>query len=184
MKKLNYRIIVSSQNILKKVEFIENCMKFIIHFHSGKDGALNGFMSGFALNAFAQLTANFTIISYAVTIFERTGTSIDPYISSIILALALIIGSLLTTYLADMLGRKILNIVSLAGSAVGLFTVSIYYYFHINNYDLASFVWVPVVSLSFVVFISSAGINALAYVCSVECLPSKVCKMYEQNKMH
>lgn len=131
-------------------------------------------MTGFALNAFAQFTLNFTIISYAVTIFEKTGTSIDPYISSIVLALALIVGSLLTTYLADMLGRKILNIVSCAGSAIGLFTLSIYYYFYINDYNLASFVWVPVVSLSFVVFISSAGINALAYVCSVECIPAKV----------
>lgn len=137
--------------------------------------ALKGFVIGFALNAFVQLTASFTIISYAVMIFERTGTSIDPYMSSVMLALALIIGSLLTTYLADILGRKVLIIVSLFGTAFGLFSVSIYHYFHIKGYELSALEWIPVVSLSFVVCISSAGINALAYVCSVEHLPSKVC---------
>lgn len=140
----------------------------------GNKGALKGFAVGFALNAFVQLTANFTIISYAVMIFERTGTSIDPYFSSVILALALIVGSVCTTYLADILGRRILNIVSLAGSAVGLFAVSLHHYLYINGYDLSAFVWVPVVSLSFVVFISSSGINALAYCCTVEYFPHKV----------
>lgn len=117
----------------------------------------------------------------ATMIFEKTGTSIDPYISSIVLALALIVGALLTTYLADILGRKILNIVSLSGSAVGLFTLAIYYYFHIKGYDLTSFALVPVLSLSFVVLISSAGINALAYVCGIEYLPQKVCEILKRR---
>jgi len=141
---------------------------------TGKSGALKGFLISFALNASVQFTANYTITSYAVLIFQKTGASIDPYMSSIIMALALIIGSLLTTYLADILGRRILNIVSLSGSALGLFAVAIYHYLNINGFDLTGFVWVPVVSLSFVVFISSAGINALAYVCSIEYLSPKV----------
>lgn len=108
-------------------------------------------------------------------VFERTGADMSPYISSIMVALSLIFGALLTTYLADKLGRKILNFGSLFGSAIGLFSVAIYYYCNINGYDLSNFHWVPVLALSFVIFISSAGINALAYVCSVEYLPLKVC---------
>lgn len=130
----------------------------------------------FALNAFSQLTANHTIKTYAVMVFTRAGADMDPYVSSIMVALALIFGALLTTYLADSLGRKILNFGSLFGSAIGLFTVSIYHYLNINGYDMSNFHWVPVLSLSFVIFISSAGINALAYVCSVEYLPLKVCR--------
>lgn len=136
--------------------------------------ALKGFAICFALNAAVQFSANYTITTYSVSIFAKTGTSFDPYISSIVLALALIVGSILTTYLADILGRKILNIVSLSGSAIGLFTVSIHHYLHIKGHDLSAFQWIPVFSLSFVVFISSAGINALAYVCSIEYLSPKV----------
>lgn len=144
------------------------------HLIKGNKRALKGFLISFALDASVQFTANYTITTYAVMIFERSGTSIDPYFSSIIMALALIVGSFLTTYLADILGRRILNITSLAGSAIGLFTVAIYHYLNINGYDLSAFAWVPVVSLSFVVFISSAGINALSTVCSIEYLSPKV----------
>lgn len=38
-------------------------------------------------------------------IFERAGTSLDPYVSSIMLAVSLLLGALLTTYLADILGE-------------------------------------------------------------------------------
>lgn len=93
---------------------------------------------------------------------------------SIMLAVALILGSLFTTYLADTLGRKFLNLISLMGSAVGLFATALYHYLNINGYDLTGFAWVPVVSLSLVVFISSVGIMPLAFLCSVEYLPPKV----------
>lgn len=113
-------------------------------------------------------------------IFEKVGKSVDPYISSIILAVALIFGSLATTYLADILGRRLLNIVSLFGSACGLLSMSLYHYLYVKDYDLSAFTWVPVISLSFVIFISSAGIVSLAFVCSVENLPTKV---FEINRL-
>lgn len=137
---------------------------------------LKGFAICFALNAFSQFTANHTIKTYGVLVFQRAGANVDPHMSSIMLALALIVGALFTTYLADILGRKVLNVISLAGSAFGLFAVATYSYLNVNGHDLSAFDWVPVVSLSFVEFISSAGINALAYVCSVEYLPLKVLK--------
>lgn len=136
--------------------------------------AVKGLAISFALSTIGQFSANFLLISYAVMIFDRAGASIDSHISSVILALALIFGSLLTTYLADSLGRKILNMASLMGSAIGLFAMSLYYYLYLNGYNLSTFDWVPVVSLSFVIFISSAGIIPLTFICSVEYLPPKV----------
>lgn len=114
-------------------------------------------------------------------IFEKTGTKLNPYTSSIILGVALLLGSVLTTYMADSFGRKFLNIFSLVGSSFGLFAVSLYQYLNMNGHDMSAFAWVPVVSLSFVIFISSAGIFSLAFVCSVEYLPPKVRKKTEFN---
>lgn len=144
---------------------------------TGNREALKGIGISLVLTLFSQLTGNFTIINYSVMIFEKTGTSLNPYVSSILLGVALLLGSIFTSYLADKLGRKILILISLVGSAVGLFTVSIYQYANVNGYDLSAFAWVPVASLAFVIFISAAGILALSLVCSVEYLPSKVCEI-------
>lgn len=136
--------------------------------------ALKGIAIGIALTTFSQLSANFTITSYAVMIFEKAGTSLDPYVCSILLAVALLLGGLFTTYLADIVGRKSLNVISLIGSAAGLFAVSLYHYLNLSGYDLSAFTWVPVTSLSLVIFISAVGIVPLSMVCSVENLPPKV----------
>lgn len=131
---------------------------------------------GFALLICIICTATFEIMSYAVIIFEKAGTSINPNMSSIILVLALICGSLMTTFLADRLGRKLMCLISTMGAACGLSATALFQYFSTNGYDLSSFAWVPVVSLSFVIFIASAGIVPISLICCVENLPPKVSK--------
>lgn len=107
-------------------------------------------------------------------IFSKAETTIDAYVSSILLAVCLILGAFFSTGLADILGRKILNIISLFGSAIGLSVVSLFHYLNRNGYDLSAFAFVPATSLSFVIFISAAGIMPLSMICSVEYLPPKV----------
>lgn len=72
--------------------------------------ALKGIGIGIALSIFSQITGSMTLISYAVPIFRKIGTSLDPFTSSIILAVALVLGASASTYLADKLGRKLLNV--------------------------------------------------------------------------
>lgn len=119
-------------------------------------------------------SANFSLLNYAILVFQKSGTDISPTISSVMLFIAQIIGCLCTTGLADKLGRKILLIVSLLGSAVGLSTLALYLYLMENGVDTHLFTWIPVVSLSFAIFIGSAGIIPLASLCTIELLPFKV----------
>lgn len=173
-KKFKYRIFVSSNESIYLVKnrfwlFLNRFKRF-----TGDRNILRSLAICFALSAFAQFTLNNTIKSYAVIILKKTGASIDPNVSSIILGGAFIVGALLTSYSADILGRKFLNIVSLLGSAMGLSLVALYYYLRISGLNLSAFDWVPVTSLSFVILISSAGIIPLLFVCSVEILPPKV----------
>lgn len=135
---------------------------------------MKGLFIGITLILFAELTGFYAITSYAVTTFQKAGTTIDPYKSSITLAVALIFGSLATASLADKLGRKALILTSLLGAALGLFTVAGYHYATLCGYDLSSFAWVPMVSLSTVIFLASAGIIPLCYICCVETIPTKV----------
>lgn len=62
--------------------------------------------------------------------------------------MCLLFGALASSYLADNLGRKLLNIISFLGSAAGLFAVALYQYLQFNDYDLSAYQWTPVVCLS------------------------------------
>lgn len=114
-------------------------------------------------------------LNYSVLIFEKIGASeIDANFSSIMLAIAQIFGGLFASQLADTLGRKLLMFISFSGSAVALFILTLYLYLNQNGYDLTNYSWLPVSSLSFIMFIASAGVLSLFSVCFVESLPTKV----------
>lgn len=136
--------------------------------------ALAGFGIGIVLVALAQLTPCLTIMTYGVLTFTKLGTPIDPHISSITLAISLILGSSATTYLADKLGRKKLNLISLLGTALALLATALYHYLGLIGYNLAAYSWIPYLTMSIVICVPGAGIVPLAVVCSAECLPTKV----------
>lgn len=162
---------------LERLKSITNEQKQHEKFHLAyfcNRSAMKGLGIGIALTIFTALTASFPLTSYAVMLFEKVGTTIDPYNASIMLAVALILGSLSTTYLADVLGRKMLNLISLFGSAFGLLSTALFYYLQLVGFDLSAYAWVPIFCLSLVIFISSAGIVQLSIICSVEYLPAKV----------
>lgn len=152
----------------------------MISFFIVNRSTLGGLTKAVILTGMSTFTANHTLINYSVMIFERAETSIDPYFQSIFLAIALILGSLSTTYFADILGRKTLCVISFLGSAFGLLSLSLYHYLHLKSYDLSAFAWVPVTSLSFVIFISAAGVMPMSMICGVEYLPPKV----RTNQIH
>lgn len=110
-----------------------------------------------------------TFINYCVLIFEKSGVSlVDPYLASIILAVAQLVGGIFS---------KLSMILSFLGSAVALLILSVYLYLNEIGYIAsASYSWIPVTTLSFIMFASSAGILALYAVCFVEYLPTKVCE--------
>lgn len=140
---------------------------------------MKGLGTAITLTIFSQCTASLPFVNYAVTIFDKSGTSLNSYFSSIMLATSLLLGSISSNVTADKLGRKLLNFISLVGAAIGLFAMSAYQYFNISGYDLSAYAWIPVACLSFVIFISSAGITPLAVVCSLECIPLKVQTIFE-----
>lgn len=136
------------------------------------------------LSILSQMTGCFTFLSYAVLIFQRSETSIDSYVSSIILAVMQLIGTMMTGLLADKFGRKLLMVSSLLGCAIGLAVLSVYLYLVQCGYELKAFALLPVICLSFVIFIGSAGVVGLLSVCTVENLPSKVYKNFRRRFWH
>lgn len=136
--------------------------------------AFKGISTSIAMSWFMQTTGSVIIMNYASLIFEISGSALSIDASGIILAILQIIGGLLSTQLGDTFGRKTGLFASLAGSAIGLFTFAIYSYLRQNGFDTSNYLWLPLVCLSFTIFLSSAGIVALANTCTVENFPPKV----------
>lgn len=146
-------------------------------FRSVEKEAIKGISFCILLGWLLQFPGCPTFINYSVLIFEKSGASqIDPYLASIILAVAQLAGGIFSTQLADTMGRKSAMILSFIGSAIALLILLIYLYLSQTGYvPTTSYSWIPVTTLSFIMFISSAGILALFSVCFVEYLPTKVC---------
>ncbi|XP_055309481.1 facilitated trehalose transporter Tret1-like isoform X1 [Sitodiplosis mosellana] len=136
--------------------------------------ALKGIGIAIAMVWLFQSTGFFIIVNYASLIYKISGTALKIEISTIVLSVAQILGGLVATQLGDTFGRKTTLIISLFGSAIGLFTFAIHSYLRQNQCDVSHFTWVPEVCLSFVIFISSAGIVALANTFVVESFPPKI----------
>lgn len=139
-----------------------------------KPTVYRGILIGVVLTFLTQFTGGFSLIVYSVMIFQQANTQIDPYVSSIILGSLQVVGTLSSTTLVETLGRKWLMIVSMAGCTIGLSSMAAYMYVSSLGYNLANVDWIPVVSLGFVVFISSVGIISLVFLCVIESLPTEV----------
>lgn len=136
-------------------------------------------MNGSILASLAFLTGYMVFATYSVRIFQMVGTSIDPYMSSIAFALLQLIGNLCTAKFSDSLGRRTLLIVSLIGSALGMYSFSMYCYLTQIGYR---FDWIAVTSFLFTIFIASCGVVPLMFLSMVEALPYKVCLFLYRKK--
>lgn len=135
---------------------------------------MKGIFIGIVLTLLIQLTGCHTFLTYGVMIFAKIGTNVNPYMSTIILGVVQIAGSLLTTQLADSFGRKILLIISLVGSILGQMALAAFFYLDKLGFDVTVYGWVPVASIGFIIFIASVGIVPLTSICTVELLSPKV----------
>lgn len=140
----------------------------------GTPAARRGLLIGVTLMAVNQFSGCFVLMNYSATIFRDSGSDIDSNISSIIVASIQCIGTYVATILVDKVGRKLLLMISVSGTTIGLATMGTYSYLDSLHFDLHYFNWVPVTSLSFVIFIAAIGILPLPYVVLAEVLPSKV----------
>lgn len=69
---------------------------------------------------------------------------------------------------------QILMAISSAGTSIFLCVIASYSYLNKAGFDLSEFAWVPVISLSLVVFLASIGIISLPYIIMTELMPSRV----------
>lgn len=134
---------------------------------------IKGFATSFAMAWLMQATGIVIITNFASLIFQQCGTSLGVNASSTVLAVMQTVGGVVSTQLYDF-RRKTKLYFSLSCSAFGLFTFAVYSYLRHSDYDVSRFLWLPVTSLSFVIFTSSVGIVTICNTCGLENFSPKV----------
>ncbi|XP_031623618.1 facilitated trehalose transporter Tret1-like [Contarinia nasturtii] len=139
-----------------------------------KWNAIKAILIGFSLTAINLFSGTFAMINYTANIFKESGSTMDPNVSSIIVAGIQILGVWGSTLLVDRIGRKTLLIFSTSGAFIGLMSLGIYSYLNEHGCDLSAFNWIPLISFSVFVFISCFGILPLPFIVLCEILPAEV----------
>lgn len=147
---------------------------FMSHLFSVQWKVIKAILIGFALTGINLFSGTFAMINYTSKIFAASGSTLDPNISSIIVASIQVFGVYGSTLLVDRIGRKTLLIFSTCGAFIGLLSLGIYSYLNETGYDLSSYNCIPLFSFSMFIFISCFGILPLPFIVLTEILPTEV----------
>lgn len=127
------------------------------------------------LICFQQLSGINAILFYTKTIFEKTGSSLDPAIASIIVCAVQVGASGLTPLIVDRLGRKLMLLVSAAGMCIALVLFGVYFYLaSIHSDSVPKLGWLPVTALIGFVAVYCVGFGPLPWAVLGEMFPSNV----------
>lgn len=144
---------------------------------TGSKASRKALIIGLVLVAVNQLSGCFAFINYTAEIFMESGSSLTPNMSAIVVAVIQVVGSTISTLAIGKLSRKLLYAITGFGTIAGLLTFGIHGYLK-TYYNMEDFAWVPIASLSFVIFIASIGLLPMTFVMLSEILPQKVSELF------
>lgn len=117
------------------------------------------------------------VTTFAAQLFIDSGSKFNPYVSAIIVGVLQVCGIYVSSMLVDRIGRKILFGVSSFTSAISLIIFGTFSFLNKKGIDLSSVDWLPVVSLSFYIFVNCVGMRTVPFIYIAEILPYNVCSI-------
>jgi hypothetical protein len=114
----------------------------------------------------------------------RSGSTLDPSISAIIVAVIQLVGSGVSVFITEKILRKLLYSLSCCTTMLGLLAFGTHGFLK-GFLDITQLDWIPIASMSLVIFAASLGILPLTFIMLSELLPLRVrtssfeiCKYY------
>uniref|UniRef100_A0A182MN01 Major facilitator superfamily (MFS) profile domain-containing protein n=1 Tax=Anopheles culicifacies TaxID=139723 RepID=A0A182MN01_9DIPT len=136
--------------------------------------AKRGLFIGVFVMALNQFSGIFAILTYAGTIFQMSGTGIDPNVALVLVAVINICGNVTSFTIIDRVGRKILLLLSASGVGLALAVLGVHSYLLTDGYDLRGVEWLPVLALSLTLFLAAIGITNVPFFIVPEVMPPKL----------
>ncbi|XP_055296382.1 facilitated trehalose transporter Tret1-like isoform X2 [Sitodiplosis mosellana] len=117
------------------------------------------------------LTGSMLILGYVTDIFTKTGSSLSPKNSSLLVSVVQIIANCIFLYIVERVNRRTLQISSSILTTISFFLFAIYCSFWINqpNYD-----WMPTTLFTCIVLFSWLGLIPIPFIITIEIFPKKI----------
>ncbi|ALC39241.1 CG14606, partial [Drosophila busckii] len=135
--------------------------------------ALKAMAAATVLSLGYQFSGVFSFINYMSAIFTASGAVLDVNSSTIIIGVVQIVGVYSSTLLVDIIGRRILMLISTLGVALGCFVFGLFTYFAAQS-DLSAFNWLPLLLMVLIVYLGNIGLIGIFFVVLVELFPAKI----------
>ncbi|XP_003436496.2 facilitated trehalose transporter Tret1 [Anopheles gambiae] len=127
------------------------------------------------LISFQQLSGINVILFYSQNIFESTGSSLSPAVSTILVGAVQVLASGATPLIVDRLGRKPILLTSAGGMCISLGTMGLYFFLkHTESPSVDSLGWLPIMSLIVFVTVYCIGFGPLPWAVLGEMFPANV----------
>ena len=123
---------------------------------------------------FQQMSGINAVIFYTVSIFEKSGGSVDSNLSSIIIGLANFFATLGSNLVIDRVGRKVLLNVSASFMALSLAILGTFFLLQHLDYNVGQAGFLPLVSFIVYIVAFSIGYGPIPWLMMGEIFPSKV----------
>lgn len=139
-----------------------------------KKAILKAFCISIGLLLFQQFSGINVFLLYSQTIFEMSGSNLDPKFCPIIVGVVQFSSSILSIPVADKFGRKPLLIASSAGMISALIPLGTYCYLKDENYDLNNFAFLPILCLTLVAVMYNVGLGPIPWAILAEIFPARI----------
>ncbi|XP_044267170.1 facilitated trehalose transporter Tret1-like [Tribolium madens] len=137
-------------------------------------GLVKGLTISVLLIAFQQLSGVNVVLFYAQTIFQASGSNLEPAVASIVIGVVQFLTSFVTPILVERLGRKILLCFSALGMLIAQVPLGLYFFMMDNGDDVDAISWLPFVSLMVYIISYNCGFGPIPWAMMGELFPSNV----------
>ncbi|XP_044250896.1 facilitated trehalose transporter Tret1-like [Drosophila takahashii] len=135
--------------------------------------ALKGFAASIVLSLGYQFSGVFSFINYMSDIFKASGSIVDVNTATIIIGIVQIVGVYTSTILVDIVGRRVLMLISTLGVGIGCIAFGCFTYFA-ESHDLTDYNWLPLVLMIFICYVANIGLIGIFFLVLVELFPVKI----------
>ncbi|XP_055850406.1 facilitated trehalose transporter Tret1-like [Episyrphus balteatus] len=125
------------------------------------------------LLVFQQLSGTTAIGFNSQTIFSSANSTIDPAIATIIIGVVQLFSNLLTPFIVDRSGRKMILYITSAGMCLSLWVLGTYFYLQYLGKE-TGLNWIPVPALMIFNFLYGFGYGPIPYVVASEMFPTNI----------
>lgn len=129
-----------------------------------------------SLLALSSLQGFSVLIGYVTEILGSSNSNISPIDASIGITVMLILTNLIFLSVVDRAARRVFYIWSSLATTIGLVFYAAYLYYLTKNHALD---WVPIVCLSYILFVSSLGLSPVPCIIMFEIVPEKVSTLFK-----